>query len=278
MFLFPGKDSKKLRQASMQTLLPVQALPSVSINEWSLAMSRASPVRSRALMHSLNPMATPAASSMPERCHPVTEGRNRVLVVGAERDVGRLGTRHAAPKAGPGRPSQRGPLERLSAAGLALPARAPINRGDSHGRDICRGGLSGPDGRPDHLAGRVCLGQGWPGWWGLEGPEYLAWPNTELVTGDAVQAVAELKRTRTGTLSTLGSLSLCRSLLTAGLVDRFRLVVFPVITGSTGREQIYDGYPDISLDMVNSRTFDGRLQLLEYIPTVLSGPPGSGPT
>ncbi|WP_332760612.1 dihydrofolate reductase family protein [Pseudarthrobacter sp.] len=184
--------------------------------------------------------------------------------------------------------------------------------------------------------------EGWPGWWGLEGPEYLAWlgqegekdytfllgantyrlmssmseeaaadassfseeegasltglaavpkvvfsstlqepltwPNAELVTGDAVQAVAELKRTRTGTLSTLGSISLCRSLLTAGLVDRFRLVIFPVITGSTGRERIYDGYPDISLEMVNSRTFDGRLQLLEYIPTVLSGPLGRGPT
>ncbi|MCC2659719.1 MAG: deaminase [Arthrobacter sp.] len=180
--------------------------------------------------------------------------------------------------------------------------------------------------------------EGWPGWWGLEGPEYLAWleqegakaytflmgantyrlmsgmseeaaaegsgfsdeegaaltgldavpkvvfsstlqepltwPNSELVTGDAVEAVAEMKRTRAGTLSTLGSLSLCRSLLTAGLVDRFRLVVFPVITGRTGRERIYDGYPDVSLQMVDSRTFDGRLQLLEYVPTVLSGPPG----
>ena len=183
--------------------------------------------------------------------------------------------------------------------------------------------------------------EGWPGWWGLEGPEYLAWleqegaknytfllgantyrlmssmsaeaavegsvftenegasltglaavpkvifsstlqapltwPNSELVTGDAVEAVTEMKRTRTGTLSTLGSLSLCRSLLTAGLVDRFRLVVFPVITGRTGQERIYDGYPDVSLEMVDSRTFDGRLQLLEYIPTVLRGPPGSGP-
>lgn len=180
--------------------------------------------------------------------------------------------------------------------------------------------------------------EGWSGWWGLEGPEYLAWleqegtkdytflmgantyrlmsgmseeaaaegsgfsdeegaaltgldavpkvvfsstlqepltwPNSELVTGDAVEAVAEMKRTRAGTLSTLGSLSLCRSLLTAGLVDRFRLVVFPVITGRTGRERIYDGYPDVSLQMVDSRTFDGRLQLLEYVPTVLSGPPG----
>lgn len=105
----------------------------------------------------------------------------------------------------------------------------------------------------------------------------LTWPNSELVTGDAEAAVAEMKRTRTGPLSTLGSLSLCRSLLGAGLVDRFRLVVFPVITGRTGREGIYDGYPDVSLEMVGSRTFDGRLQLLEYVPTVLSGPPGNGP-
>lgn len=184
--------------------------------------------------------------------------------------------------------------------------------------------------------------EGWPGFWGLEGPEYLAWleqegekgrtilmgantyrlmssmseeaaaggagfpadesssltgleampkiifsstlraplawPNSKLVTGDAVEAVTQLKRAETGTLGTLGSLSLCRTLLTAGLVDRFRLVVFPVITGQTGRERIYDGYPDVSLTMVDSRTFDGRLQLLEYVPTVLSGPPGNGPS
>jgi hypothetical protein len=37
--------------------------------------------------------------------------------------------------------------------------------------------------------------------------------------------------------------------------------------------RIYDGYPDVTLDMVTSRTFDGRLQLLEYVPTVLAGPP-----
>jgi dihydrofolate reductase len=185
-------------------------------------------------------------------------------------------------------------------------------------------------------------GEGWPGWWGLEGPEYLgwleeegkkdytfllgantyrvmssmsgeaaaegsgfsedegaaltgldavpkvvfsstlqaplAWANSELVTGDAVEAVREMKRTGTRPLTTLGSLSLCRSLLTAGMVDRFRLVVFPVITGRTGRERIYDGYPDVSLEMVDSRTFDGRLQLLEYVPTVIDGPPGGGTT
>jgi hypothetical protein len=68
---------------------------------------------------------------------------------------------------------------------------------------------------------------------------------------------------------------LCRSLLEAGLVDRYRVVVFTVITRKTGRERIYDGYPDVALDMVASRTFDGRLQLLEYVPRVLSGPPGT---
>ena len=76
-------------------------------------------------------------------------------------------------------------------------------------------------------------------------------------------------------MRTMGSLALCRSLLVAGLVDRFRVVVFPVITGSTGRERIYDGYPDVALDLVSSQTFDGRLQLLEYVPTVLAGPPGT---
>jgi riboflavin biosynthesis pyrimidine reductase len=76
-------------------------------------------------------------------------------------------------------------------------------------------------------------------------------------------------------MSTLGSISLCRSLLEAGLVDRFRVGVFPVITGKTGSERIYDGYPDVALEMINSRTFDGRILMLEYVPKVLTGPPGA---
>jgi dihydrofolate reductase len=169
---------------------------------------------------------------------------------------------------------------------------------------------------------------GWPGWWGLEGPEYLAWlgdhpeadylvlmgantyrlmsgfaadsepgtnalgdlskvvfsstlteplswENTRLVTQEPTEAVREMKDKGARSMRTIGSLTLCRSLIKAGLVDRFRVVVFPVITGRSGRERIYDEYPDVALDMVNSRTFDGRLQLLEYIPEVLAGPPGT---
>jgi dihydrofolate reductase len=179
-------------------------------------------------------------------------------------------------------------------------------------------------------------GEGWPGWWGLQGPEYLAWldeqpqvtylmgantyrlmsgfaagettpgaeefsadeeasvggltgaskvvfsasldepltwANTTVVRDDAVGAVREMKEDGSGLLSTIGSLSLCRSLLRAGLVDRFRVVMFPVITGATGAERIYDGYPDIALEMIDSRTFDGRIQLVEYRPRVLDHPP-----
>src|SRR6185436_9015683 len=103
--------------------------------------------------------------------------------------------------------------------------------------------------------------------------EPLTWANARLVSQDPVEAVRELKVEGSESLRTLGSLTLCRSLLKAGLVDRFRVVVFPVITGSTGRDRIYDGYPDASLDLVESRTFDGRIQLVEYRPTVLTGPP-----
>jgi dihydrofolate reductase len=178
--------------------------------------------------------------------------------------------------------------------------------------------------------------EGWPGWWGLQGPEYLAWlneqpevtylmgaktyrlmsgfaagempagtdefaaeeegsvdaltratkvvfsssleepltwANTTLVRGDAVEAVRAMKQNGSGLMSTIGSLSLCRSLLRAGLVDRFRVVMFPVITGATGAERIYDGYPDVALEMIDHRTFDGRIQLVEYRPEVLEHPP-----
>ncbi|MCA9885450.1 MAG: dihydrofolate reductase family protein [Anaerolineae bacterium] len=101
----------------------------------------------------------------------------------------------------------------------------------------------------------------------------LSWANTRLVSTDAIEAVRQMKQEGDSPLTTLGSVSLCRSLLKAGLVDRFRVVVFPVITGSTGHERIYDGYPDVALDMISSQTFDGSIQLLEYAPRVLDGPP-----
>jgi dihydrofolate reductase len=68
--------------------------------------------------------------------------------------------------------------------------------------------------------------------------EPLAWANSTLVRGDAVDAVRSMKEDGSGPLRTIGSVGLCRSLLRAGLVDRFRVVVFPLITGTTGAERV----------------------------------------
>ncbi|MDT7847808.1 dihydrofolate reductase family protein, partial [Streptomyces justiciae] len=107
--------------------------------------------------------------------------------------------------------------------------------------------------------------------------EPLTWANSTLVRDNAIDTVRTMKSTGTGLLSTIGSLSLSRSLLRAGLVDRFRVVMFPVITGATGEERIYDGYPDVALEMTDHRTFDNRIQLVEYKPRVLEHPPLNTP-
>jgi dihydrofolate reductase len=57
--------------------------------------------------------------------------------------------------------------------------------------------------------------------------EPLSWPNTQLVTQDPVEAVREMKDKAATSMRTIGSLTLARSLLQAGLADRFRVVVFP---------------------------------------------------
>lgn len=103
----------------------------------------------------------------------------------------------------------------------------------------------------------------------------LSWANTELRREDAVAGVRELKDSESGLIRTIGSLSLSRSLLAAGLVDRIRMMIFPLILGATGRERILDGLPDLDLQLVSARTLDGRLQLLEYAPMIrLQGPVG----
>ena len=106
--------------------------------------------------------------------------------------------------------------------------------------------------------------------------EPLSWANTILVKDDPVEWVRARKEGGDRPMRTLGSLSVCRALLSAGLVDRFRVVVFPFITGATGQERIFDGYPDVALELVDSRTFDKGMQLLEYVPTLLDGPPSGG--
>jgi dihydrofolate reductase len=100
----------------------------------------------------------------------------------------------------------------------------------------------------------------------LEGP--LDWPDATLVSGDAVDVVARLREESDVPVRSHGSLSVNRALMAAGLVDRVQVTIFPVITGRTGAEPIFRGAADFDLELVESRTFDGRTQELVYRPTL----------
>ncbi|MGS2617667.1 dihydrofolate reductase family protein [Micromonospora sp. LZ34] len=100
----------------------------------------------------------------------------------------------------------------------------------------------------------------------LEGP--LDWPDATVVSGDAVDAVARLKEESEVPLRSHGSLSLNRALMAAGLVDRVQVTLFPVISGQTGTEPIFQGAADFDLELIGSRTLDGRTQELIYRPTL----------
>jgi dihydrofolate reductase len=97
--------------------------------------------------------------------------------------------------------------------------------------------------------------------------EPLDWPDATLEKGDAVDVVARLKRESDVPLRSHGSLSMNRALLAAGLVDRIQLTVFPVISGRTGTEPVFAGAEDFDLDLLETRTLDGRTQELVYRPT-----------
>ena len=100
----------------------------------------------------------------------------------------------------------------------------------------------------------------------LEGP--LDWPDATVVSGDAVDIVARLKEESEVPLRSHGSLSLNRALMAAGLVDRVQVTLFPVITGQTGEDPIFQGGADFDLELIESRTFDGHTQELVYRPTL----------
>ncbi|TDW18436.1 dihydrofolate reductase family protein [Kribbella kalugense] len=100
----------------------------------------------------------------------------------------------------------------------------------------------------------------------LEGP--FDWPDATVVSGDAVELIARLKEESDVPLRSHGSLSLNRALMAAGLVDRVQVTVFPVIAGQTGVEPIFEGAADFDLELIESRTFDGRSQELIYRPTL----------
>lgn len=95
----------------------------------------------------------------------------------------------------------------------------------------------------------------------------LGWPDATIVDGDAVEVVRRLKEESDVPLRSQASLSLNRTLMQAGLVDRLQVTIFPVISGRTGTSPILRGADDFDLHLLESRTFDGHVQELVYRPS-----------
>jgi dihydrofolate reductase len=100
----------------------------------------------------------------------------------------------------------------------------------------------------------------------LVGP--LDWPDATVVSGDAVDVVGRLREESEVPLRSHGSLSMNRALMAAGLVDRLQVTIFPVITGQTGDDSIFQGAADFDLELIESRTLDGNIQELIYRPSL----------
>ena len=97
---------------------------------------------------------------------------------------------------------------------------------------------------------------------------HLDWPDATVAGGDAVDVIARLKEESEVPLRSHGSLSMNRSLMAAGLVDRVQVTLFPVITGQNGDDPIFRGAADFDLELIESRTLDGHIQELTYRPTL----------
>ena len=98
--------------------------------------------------------------------------------------------------------------------------------------------------------------------------EPLDWPDVTVEGGEATTVIGRMKAESDVPIRSHGSLSLNRALLAAGLVDRLQVTTFPVISGQTGADPLFAGAADFDLDLLESRTLDGRIIELTYRPAL----------
>ncbi|MFC4911857.1 dihydrofolate reductase family protein [Actinomadura gamaensis] len=104
-------------------------------------------------------------------------------------------------------------------------------------------------------------------------PKYVAsstldtveWSGSELVGGDVVEAVRELKARPGRNIQVPGSPRLVRSLLAAGVLDELSLMIFPVVRGHGAR--LFDGVPGgMALELTGSGAYSSGVLGARYRP------------
>lgn len=94
--------------------------------------------------------------------------------------------------------------------------------------------------------------------------EPLEWENSTLLSGDAAEAVSELKAGDGGDILVAGSRTLVQTLHEHGLIDEYRLMTFPVVLGS-GKRLFGDHFDDkVGLALTECRALDEGIAMLTY--------------
>ena len=89
------------------------------------------------------------------------------------------------------------------------------------------------------------------------------WQHTTVLAGDPVQRVRALKEQPGADIVVTGSITLCHTLIGAGLVDEYRLFTYPVVQGR-GRRLFPDGAAAARLRLVESREFRSGITYSRY--------------
>jgi len=93
------------------------------------------------------------------------------------------------------------------------------------------------------------------------------WTGLQLVREDMVEFVRELKHDEGSELRVLGSLSIMKQLVRAGLLDILRLIICPLVLPESGVERIFEGCDDTAFELVSNRVLDGRVLVVDYRPS-----------
>jgi dihydrofolate reductase len=91
------------------------------------------------------------------------------------------------------------------------------------------------------------------------------WKNVRVISGDVVQKVRQLKEQPGQNILMFGSNTLCVSLMQAGLMDEFQIVVNPVVFGEG--TSLFKGLSEkAALRLVDTRRFKSGAIMLTYVP------------
>ncbi len=92
------------------------------------------------------------------------------------------------------------------------------------------------------------------------------WENSELISGDVTQKLAEIKAQDGGDIAMSGSATTVRRLLREGLVDEVNLLVHPIVVGD-GLARLFPAEePTLPLELVKAETFTTGVLNLSYVP------------